>query len=123
MLPNAILADITVHDALHTGSSHEGMFFAARTFLQKIGSTLGAMLFASLTNFGRSPGDDLGVRLSGPSCVVVLLLASIAFWTYDEQLVLQQIQDASMDASGDKVQSPRRVVPASASSEISHSLS
>ena len=70
-LPNAMLADIAHHDALATGQSSEGMFFAARTFLQKVGITLGIMVFASLTNFGNSPGDDLGVRLSGPVGVVV----------------------------------------------------
>ena len=42
-----------VHDALRTGQSNEGMFFAARTFLQKIGMTLGIMTFASLTNFDK----------------------------------------------------------------------
>ena len=69
--PNACLADIVVHDALRSGKSNEGMFFAARTFLQKIGTTLGIMTFASLTNFGNSPAvpfeSDLGVRLSGPA--------------------------------------------------------
>ena len=92
MLPNAVLADITVHDALLTGLSNEGMFFAARTFVQKIGSTLGVLVFASLTNFGRSPGDDLGVRLSGPACVVVMTTAGVLFSFYDEKTVLGDIQ-------------------------------
>ena len=88
MLPNACLADIVVHDALRTGQSNEGLFFAARTFLQKLGVTLGIMTFASLTNAGNSAGaafrDDLGVRLSGPACAVVFLLAMLAFSFYDE---------------------------------------
>ena len=99
MLPNACLADITVHDALRTGQSNEGMFFAARTFLQKIGVTLGIMTFASLTNFGNSPGDDLGVRLSGPACVVVLLLAVLAFSFYDEKTLTRETHEM-MQAKG-----------------------
>ena len=99
MLPNACLADIVVHDALRTGQSNEGMFFAARTFLQKIGVTLGIMTFASLTNFGNSPGDDLGVRLSGPACVVVLLLAVLAFSFYDEKTLTRETHEM-MQAKG-----------------------
>ena len=103
MLPNACLADIVVHDALRTGQSNEGMFFAARTFLQKIGMTLGIMTFASLTNFGNSSGvawqDDLGVRLSGPACCGVFLLAMVCFSFYDEK-TLQKETNAMMEEKG-----------------------
>jgi len=91
MLPNAILADITFHDSLVSGTSNEGIYFAARTFLQKIGVTMGIFVFASLTNFGNSPGDDLGVRLSGPTCVVVLIAAAIAFSFYREDELTREI--------------------------------
>ena len=88
MLPNACLADIVVHDQLRSGQSNEGLFFAGRTFLQKIGTTLGIMTFASLTNAGNSPGvpfvTDLGVRLSGPACGGFFLVAMIVFSGYDE---------------------------------------
>ena len=70
------------------------MFFAARTFLQKVGMTLGIMTFASLTNFGNSAGtpfeSDLGVRLSGPACAVVFLVALCAFCFYDENAVRRE---------------------------------
>ena len=104
MLPNAILADITVHDSLVSGMSNEGMYFAARTFLQKIGVTMGIFLFASLTNFGNSPGDDLGVRLSGPACVIVLACAALAFSFYKEEELTQEIASAQAKllASGAK---------------------
>ena len=101
MLPNACLADIVVHDALRTGQSNEGMFFAARTFLQKIGMTLGIMTFASLTNFGNASGvaweDDLGVRLSGPACAVIFIIASACFAFFDEKS-LQAETKAMLDA-------------------------
>ena len=67
------------------------MFFAARTFLQKIGVTLGILVFASLTNLGNSPGDDLGIRLSGPACVVVILIAAFAFSFLNEKKLLSEI--------------------------------
>jgi len=101
-LPNAILADIAVHDALVTGVSNEGMFFAARSLIQKFGTTLGVLVFASLTNFGRSPGDDLGVRLSGPVCVVVMLAATCAFTFYDERKLLHEIKSAAPPAGGER---------------------
>ena len=94
ILPNACLADIVVHDALRSGKSNEGMFFAARTFLQKIGTTLGIMTFASLTNFGNSPAvpfeSHLGVRLSGPAYAGVFLVALIAFSFYDEDNLMRE---------------------------------
>ena len=110
MLPNACLADIVVHDALRTGQSTEGMFFGARTFLQKIGTTLGIMTFASLTNLGNSPGapfeTDLGVRLSGPACALVFCIACLCFSFYDEaslqretRAMLQAREDAGIQAS------------------------
>jgi len=103
MLPNAILADISVHDALVSGSSNEGMFFAARTFLQKIGVTLGILVFASLTNFGKSPGDDLGVRLSGPVCAVVICLAAFAFSFYREDELIADVAQHSAGRSGEAI--------------------
>lgn len=56
-----------------------------------MGITLGIMTFASLTNAGNSPGDDLGVRLSGPACVVVLLIACLAFSFYDERTIMREL--------------------------------
>ena len=56
--------------------------------------TLGVMTFASLTNFGNAHGepfvDDLGVRLSGPACTVIFLLALVAFAFYDERSLRQE---------------------------------
>ena len=60
------------------------------------------MTFASLTNAGNSPGDDLGVRLSGPACVVVLLIACLAFSFYDEHTVMREL------ASGVTASAPER---------------
>jgi GPH family glycoside/pentoside/hexuronide:cation symporter len=95
VLPNAVLADIAGHDALKTGKPKEGMFFAARTLLQKFGQTFGLVLFAMLTTFGRNPGDDLGIRLSGAVGFVLCLVAGFIFMRYQEETLLQEMAELS----------------------------
>lgn len=92
VLPNAVLGDIAEHDARATGQAQEGMFFAARTLMQKLGQTLGIVVFAALTTFGRNPGDDLGIRLSGLAGFVLCLLAGIVFIRYGERKLLAELQ-------------------------------
>ena len=87
VLPSAVLADIAEHDAARTGQRNEGMFFAARTLMQKFGQTFGVVSFAALTTFGRDIGDDLGIRLSGIVGCVLCLSAAILFSRYDEEAV------------------------------------
>lgn len=93
VLPNAVLADIAEHDAHLTGKRMEGMFFAARTFLQKFGTTAGIFVFAALTTFGKDPGDDLGIRLSGPVGFALCLLAAAFFMRYEEKKVLAELKE------------------------------
>ena len=103
VLPNAILADIAEHDALRTGVRKEGMYYRARTFLQKIGVTGGIVVFAGLTNFGKdvatelAPWADLGIPLSGVAGCVLCLGAFLVFLRYNEKQVLEEI--ASMEAA------------------------
>lgn len=88
VLPNAILADIAEHDALQSGERKEGMFFAARTLMQKFGQTFGILVFAMLTTFGKDPGDDLGIRLSGLAGFLLCLGAGLAFTRYNERKLM-----------------------------------
>jgi len=99
ILPNAILADIAEHDGQKSGQRLEGMFFAARTFLQKMGVTTGILIFAALTTFGKDPGDDLGIRLSGPVGFALCLIAVFFFSRYDEKKILSELGEQSKDAS------------------------
>ena len=92
ILPNAILADIAEHDALASGIKQEGMFFAARTLMQKFGQTFGVLLFAALTTLGKDPGHDLGVRLSGLCGALLCLLAGLYFLRYNEKQVLEETE-------------------------------
>lgn len=92
VLPNAVLADIAEHDAMHTGERLEGMFFAARTLMQKLGQTMGVVIFATLTLWGRNPGDDLGIRLSGMAGFVLCVAAGLIFLRYNERRVLRELE-------------------------------
>lgn len=93
VLPIALLANIAEGDALKTGVRQEGMFFAARTMLQKLGQTVGIILFAGLTNFGKEVGDDWGIRMSGIIGVLLSLLALFAFRYFKEDKLLKELKD------------------------------
>jgi len=61
ILPNAILADIAELDALKTGSKREGLFYAGRTFMQKLGQTLAVLIFSSLILVGLNSEEKKNV--------------------------------------------------------------
>ncbi|MFN3981993.1 MAG: MFS transporter, partial [Caldilinea sp.] len=85
---------IAEHDAMRTGERLEGMFFAARTLMQKLGQTMGVVIFASLTILGRNPGDDFGIRLSGLAGFALCLAAGLVFTRYNERRVLDELERA-----------------------------
>ena len=93
VLPNAVLADIAEHDALRSGIKQEGMFFAARTLMQKFGQTFGILVFAALTTVGKDPGQDLGIRLSGVAGFVLCFVAAVVFVRYNEGKVLRELKE------------------------------
>lgn len=90
ILPNAILADIAENDALKTGIRQEGMYFAGRTLMQKFGQTFGVLVFAILTIFGKDPGNDLGIRLSGIVGFLLAFSAGVIFTQYKEKELLTE---------------------------------
>ncbi len=93
VLPNAVLADIAEHDALRSGIKQEGMFFAARTLMQKFGQTFGILVFAALTTLGKDPGQDLGIRLSGVAGFVLCFVAALVFMRYNERKILGELKE------------------------------
>lgn len=95
VLPNAVLADIAEHDAIKTGIKQEGMFFAARTLMQKFGQTFGVLAFAALTSLGKDPGNDLGIRISGLLGFGLCLFAGAFFIKYNENKILKESEDYS----------------------------
>jgi GPH family glycoside/pentoside/hexuronide:cation symporter len=92
ILPNAILADIAELDALKTGSQREGLFYAGRTFMQKMGQTAGILIFSSLLLLGRDPSNPTGVQATGPVAAFFCLVAIFLFSKYREKETLEEIE-------------------------------
>ncbi len=92
ILPNAILADIAELDALKTGSKREGLFYAARTLMSKLGQTIAILIFTSLLLLGRDAANPLGIRLTGPASAIFCLLAILFFLKYNEKATLEEIE-------------------------------
>ncbi|MDZ4133378.1 MAG: MFS transporter [Dethiobacteria bacterium] len=102
ILPNAIVADIAEHDALKTGSHREGIYYGARTFMQKIGQMIAMLVFTSLLVLGRDVGNDLGLRLSGLVAGVLCLGGLYLFNRYDEKQVLLETEQMKVEQEGAK---------------------
>jgi glycoside/pentoside/hexuronide:cation symporter, GPH family len=90
ILPNAIIADIAENERLKTGSYREGMFYAARNFMMKVGQMLAMLAFVSLLTFGRDVGDDLGLRLSGLVGALFCMAGLIIFAFYNEKQLIRE---------------------------------
>lgn len=84
ILPNTVVADIAEADAKLTGQNKEGMYFGMRALFQKFGQTIGIMLFAMLTLYGKDPGNDYGLRLSGVVGGALCLVAAMVYTRYRE---------------------------------------
>lgn len=98
VMPQWILSDIAEHAALTGGEAQAGMFYATRTFLQKLSTTLGVVMFALLLGFGRDVGDDLGVRLTGVGGAILYLVAAALFSRYDEAKLQQELATAGQQS-------------------------
>jgi GPH family glycoside/pentoside/hexuronide:cation symporter len=85
ILPPTVIADIAEADTKATGQNKEGMYFGMRALFQKIGQTLGIMVFAMLTLYGKDPGHDQGLRMSGIVGAVLCLIAGLVYTRYDEK--------------------------------------
>ncbi len=89
ILPNAIIADIAEADGIRTGNFKAGIFFGARTFMSKVGQMLGALIFPSMLLLGKSPGNDIGVRLTGVVAFGFCAAGFFLFLKYNEKEVLK----------------------------------
>lgn len=85
ILPNTVVADIAQAEAQRSGQNKEGMFFGMRALFQKLGQTLGVMLFMMLTLYGKDPCNDFGLRLSGVLGSVLCVLAAVVYIGYNEK--------------------------------------
>ncbi|MCF8380475.1 MAG: MFS transporter [Bacteroidales bacterium] len=84
ILPYTIIAEITDEISEKTGYKIEGMFFAVRAFANKVGQTMGVMIFAILILLGKDPGNDFGIRISALVGMVICLFAAATFYNFRE---------------------------------------
>lgn len=93
ILPNAIVADLVEADGKTTGQYKAGIFFAARTFMMKLGISLANFLFPSFLLLGKDTLNDTGVRVAAFAAFVFCLTGMIIFMTYDEKKILSILKD------------------------------
>ena len=98
VMPQWILSDIAEHAARTGGQATAGMFYATRTFLQKLATTIGVVVFALLLQFGRDVGDDLGVRLTGIGGALLYLTAGFLFSKYDESTLQRELAESGQQS-------------------------
>ncbi len=79
ILPNALLARIAAENTAATGDNREGTYFAVNFFSIKVGQTFGLAIFAMLTIYGKDPGHDFGLRLSGMFGCALCIMAGLIF--------------------------------------------
>lgn len=96
ILPQAMVADIAQYDRMMTHESREGMFFAARTFVFKLGQSVAMVIFTSLATIGQ--GSGLGYRLALIGALVLSILGAVVLSFYKEDEILQGIEPIKIEA-------------------------
>ena len=81
ILPQAVVADIAQSDAVTSGSSREGMFYAARTFAFKLGQSLSMLIFTAVSTIGNGSGD--GYRIAAFGAAVFCGAGGLKLMLYD----------------------------------------
>lgn len=92
ILPNAVVADLVEADAIQNGGQKAAIFFAARSFMMKMGISLANLIFPSLLLLGNSADNPIGVRATAVVAAGFCLLGWIFFRQYNETTVLQNAQ-------------------------------
>ena len=95
ILPNAVIGDIAEADGYETGNYKTAIFYGSRTFMSKMGQMIGGLVFPSLLLLGSTPGNDFGIRMTGASAIVFILLGLVCFLFYDEKRVLGVLERAN----------------------------
>lgn len=88
ILPNAMVADIAEAHGRETGNYKAGVFFGARTFMQKMGQTIAGLIFPSLFILGSSEVNERGLRISAIVSLSFMILGYILLLFYNEKKIL-----------------------------------
>lgn len=96
ILPNAMIADMAEAHARTTGSYRAGIYFGFRTFMSKMGQSVGALLLPSLVMIGASQvNQDIvgaqGVRITTFFAFGFCVLGFILLLKYSEKKVLTDL--------------------------------
>lgn len=80
VFPNAILADVIDYDETKTGLRREAIYYGMQNTLQKFSFALSSIIFGTtLSLFGATVDQPLGIRLIGPIAAVVTLIGFLVF--------------------------------------------
>lgn len=102
IIPQAIVADIAEQESITTGENRQGMFFAARTFAMKFGTSAAMLMFTSLAILGShhagSSTDivatEFGLRVVAIVAVCSCSLGAFILSLYNEKNVMKTLADA-----------------------------
>ncbi len=86
ILPQAMVADVSLCDSKKTGENREGMFYAARTFAFKLGQSLAMLIFTALATIGS--GSGLGYRVVAATSACLALIGGVLLIFYDEKKIM-----------------------------------
>lgn len=98
ILPNAMVSDMAEAYAITTGQHKAGVFFGFRTFMSKMGQSVGAIIMPSLIMIGASgQGDEVvgsaGVRISTFFALGFCLAGLILLLAYNEKKVMAVLKE------------------------------
>lgn len=80
IFPNAILADVIDYDATKTNQRREAVYYGMQNTLQKFSFALASIIFGTtLSVFGATLDNPMGIRLIGPIAGIATFLGFIVF--------------------------------------------
>jgi len=93
ILPNTIVSDLAEYDTAISGEQRQGMFFAARSFVFKLGQSVAFLVIPSVASIGKATGSevgDQGVRLTAIIATLFCTIGLVVFAFYNEKKVLSK---------------------------------
>jgi GPH family glycoside/pentoside/hexuronide:cation symporter len=97
ILPNAMVSDMAEAYAIETGMYKAGVFFGFRTFMSKMGQSIGAVLLPSIVMIGAGSGGSgdvvgvAGVRLTTLFALAFCVIGFILLLLYNEKQVQETL--------------------------------
>ncbi|MEG1529558.1 MAG: MFS transporter, partial [Clostridia bacterium] len=96
IIPQAIISDVIQEDTLRTGANREGMYAAAKTFLEKMAYAIAWMIVSIVLAIGAVEGEAVGlqgVKLTGIIAGVFSLLSFVTLLFYNDKKITKSINE------------------------------